>query len=281
MSGVIDYWCNPFTADFADRYYAQDEMRTLVDWWHMHERVRARTIPDFVAEMDQCGVAKAFIPTFKMRSYQKQVMMADVQIQDVLKYKEQFPDRFELLYGINPELKMTGVRELVTAVRDYGFIGAHLHTYGFGLPLNDRRYYPFYAKCVELDIPVVMQVGHSAEFMPSAMGRPILVDDIALDFPELRIVCSHTGWPWSEELVAVAWKHPNVYIGMAAHHPKYWDRKVVEFLQTRGRGKVLFGSDYPVVTYPESLPVIDQMEFKKDARAQLLWGTARRVFKLE
>ena len=83
---------------------------------------------------------------------------------------------------------MTGVRRLQESIGDGVFLGAHLHTYGFGMPVNDRKYYPFYAKCVELGIPVVMQVGHSAERMPSEMGRPLHIDDIALDFPELTIV---------------------------------------------------------------------------------------------
>ena len=64
---------------------------------------------------------------------------------------------------------------------------------------------------------------HSAEFMPSACGKPLLLDDIAIWFPELRLVGGHTGWPWTEELIAMAWKHPNVYIAVSGHSPQYWD----------------------------------------------------------
>jgi predicted TIM-barrel fold metal-dependent hydrolase len=175
---------------------------------------------------------------------------------------------------------MDGVRALEEAVRRQGFVGAHLHPYGFGLGLNDAAYYPFYAKCVELDVPLVVQVGHSAESMPSAAGRPLLLDDVALYFPELRIVAAHTGWPWVEELIALAWKHRNLFIGTSAHAPKYWDPALVRFLGSRGMGKVLFGTDYPVLRHGEALAQIEPLRLRDEARAWLLRETARKVFKL-
>jgi hypothetical protein len=116
--------------------------------------------------------------------------------------------------------------------------------------------------------------------MPSALGRPILLDDVALDFPELPIVGAHTGWPWAEELVALAWKHRNVYIGTSAHHPRYWDPALVRFANSRGRGKVLFGTDYPVVDYPDALAAIGELALKEEARELLIGGAARSIFKL-
>ena len=84
---------------------------------------------------------------------------------------------------------------------------------GFGIyPLTDRRYYPLYAECIDLDIPVCLQVGHTGPLCPSEPGRPIpYIDEVALEFPELRIVCGHIGYPWTTEMIAVATKHPNVY----------------------------------------------------------------------
>ena len=98
-------------------------------------------------------------------------------------------------------------------------------------PDQRAEWWPFYTKCAELDVPVVFQVGHSAEFMPSACGKPILLDDIAIWFPELKLVGGHTGWPWTEELISMAWKHPNVYIACSGHAPKYWDPKLVQVPQ--------------------------------------------------
>ena len=125
-----------------------------------------------------------------------------------------------------------------------------------------------------------MQVGHSAERMPSALGQPLLIDDIALDFPDLVIVGAHTGWPWVEELLALAWKHKNVYVGTSAHHPKYWDEKLVQFANSRGKGKVLYGTDYPVMNFADSLSAVKELNLKDSAHDLLIGGAARKIFKL-
>jgi predicted TIM-barrel fold metal-dependent hydrolase len=178
---------------------------------------------------------------------------------------------------------MEGIRTLERAVREYGFKAAHVHPFGFGIPINEREWWPFYAKCAELDIPIVFQVGHSAEFMPSKCGRPLLLDDIAIYFPELRLVGGHTGWPWTEELIALAWKHPNVFIAVSGHAPRYWDPKLVRFLDARRRGigKVMWGTDHPLILHEESLAQIDEMDLKPEARRALLHDTAVKVFKLD
>ena len=145
-----------------------------------------------------------------------------------------YPDRLVGLAGFNPLLKLESVRRVERAVKEFGFKGVYIHTYGFGIPLNDRLYYPLYAKCVELGIPVSMQVGHSAEHMPNELGRPIHLDIVALDFPELKLIGAHTGWPWTEEMISLAWKHENVYLGIDAHNPKYLEPTLIHFIKTRG-----------------------------------------------
>jgi hypothetical protein len=281
MIGVIDYWCNLFTPEGIRACFEdQEELREVFRWWRMEDRLKGHSPKEFLGLMDEAGVETVLVPAAKMRSFRTQRLIWDVAVRDVAELCEAAPDRIAGLYGIDPWSRMGGVRELEEAVRRQRFVGAHLHPYGFGLPLNAAAYYPFYAKCVELDVPLVVQVGHSAESMPSALGRPLLLDDVALYFPELRIVAAHTGWPWVEELVALAWKHPNVYIGTSAHAPRYWDPALVRFLSSRGVGKVLFGTDYPVLRHADALTQIDALSLKEDARAWLLRETARKVFRL-
>ena len=281
MSGVIDYWCNLFTPDgIRTCFIDQDELREVFEWWRMGDHLTGYPPREFLRLLDEAGVEMVLVPSSKMRSFRTQQLIWDVPVRTVAELREQAPDRIGGLYGINPWTRMDGVRELDDAVRRQGFVGAHLHPYGFGLPLNDAAYYPFYAKCVELDVPLVVQVGHSAESMPSAVGRPLLLDDVALYFPELRIVAAHTGWPWVEELIALAWKHRNVYIGTSAHAPKYWDPALVRFLSSRGMGKVLFGTDYPVLLHREALAQVDALGLRDEPRSWLLRETANKVFKL-
>ena len=110
----------------------------------------------------------------------------------------------------------TSLAEIELAVKKYNFKGVYIHIYGFDIPLHDRKMYPLYAKCAELDVPVSMQVGHVLESMPSEHGRPMYLDQIASDFPALRILGAHTGWPWVEELISVCYKRDNVWFGVDA-----------------------------------------------------------------
>jgi uncharacterized protein len=277
--GAVDYWCNLFTPEGIKQTFEDPaEVSDVVKWWGL--TFEGKTTEDFVTYMDDAGVDVAMVPSAKMASYQTQQLIWDVTEEQVIEVADAAPGRIVGLFGINPREGMAGVRRLERSVREGPFVGAHLHTYGFGIPVNHRRYYPFYAKCAELGVPVVMQVGHSAERMPSELGRPIHLDDIALDFPELTVVGAHTGWPWVEELIALAWKHRNVYIGTSAHHPKYWDPSLVRFANSRGRGKVLWGTDYPVMDYADALAAIDALPLKDAARDLVVSGAARSIFKL-
>lgn len=281
VSGAIDYWCNLFTPDGIRACFSdQEELREVFEWWRLLDHLEGHTLEAFLVRLDQAEVATVLVPAAKMWSFRTRKLIWDVPVSAVAELAEAAPDRVRGLYGIDPGRRMEGVRELEDAVRRQGFVGAHLHPYGFALPLNDAAYYPFYAKCVELDVPLVVQVGHSAEAMPSGVGRPLLLDDVALYFPELRIVAAHTGWPWVEELLAVAWKHRNVYVGTSAHAPRYWDPALVRFLRSRGKGKVMFGTDYPVLLHRDAIAQVDALGLEADARAWLLRETARKVFKL-
>jgi len=153
-----------------------------------------------------------------------------------------------------------------------------MHYYGFGVPLNGRDLWPFHAKCEGLGVPVMAQVGHSGERMQSELGRPIHIDDIALYFSELKFVASHTGWPWREELIAMSWKHQNVYIGTCAHNPKYYDEKLAQFMNSRGIGKVTWGTDYPILLQQECIDQAYQLGLKPEAEDALMGQTAEAVF---
>lgn len=278
---AIDYWCNPFTHETLRQFVEDQEVGHVIKWWGMEDRWQGKTVEEFVQMMDEAKVQIAMVPSLQMRSYQRKVMITDFSVEEIASVVNQEPQRLKGLYGINPFKKMDGVRELEIAVKEHGFIGAHLHTYGFSRAINDRDYWPYYAKCLELDVPVVMQVGHSAEAMPSDLARPVRLDDIALYFPDLRIVGAHTGWPWVEELIAMSWKHQHVYIGTSMHLPRYWDPSLVAFLNSRrGIGKVMFGSDYPGLQYGEALEQLDQLNLNDRARESLLKGTAEKVFKI-
>jgi predicted TIM-barrel fold metal-dependent hydrolase len=281
---AIDAWCNPFDERGIREIFLDNEevYFTMGEKWGRAHQMVPYTPDEFVARMDQAGVQSVCVPSLKQAYFRKRAMAVDIEHEHIATLAQAHPGRITGMAGIDPMSGMEGVRALERAVRDYGFRAAHVHPFGFGIPLNSREWWPFYTKAAELDVAVVFQTGHSAEFMPSACGKPILLDDIAIWFPELRLVGAHTGWPWVEELIAMAWKHPNVYIATSGHAPKYWDPKLVRFIDARNRGigKVMWGTDYPLILHEESLAQIADLGLKPQALAALLHDTAASVFRL-
>ncbi len=191
------------------------------------------------------------------------------------------PDRFVGLASVDLARPMDAVRELRRAVKQLGLRGLRILPWLWNLPPDDRRYYPLYAECVELGIPFCLQVGHTGPLCPSEPGRPIpYLDVVALDFPELVIVGGHIGWPWTSEMIALATKYPNVYIDTSAYKPSRYPRELVDYLRGHGKNKVLFGSNFPMLTPAECFAELDALALPEDARALFLGGNAQRVFGL-
>lgn len=281
MPGAIDIVINLHTPEMmalrAPREFLKEKIG--VD----HEARTGISIDSYMERMDRAEIEMAFITAAKSGPVGAPASHA-VPYEMVAEVVDKHPDRFRGLAGIDPNQGMDGVRALEHAVREMGFIGAHLYPHWFGLPPDDRKYYPFYAKCVELDIPIQMQVGHCLVYTPStplkSVGRPILLDTIACDFPELKLIGIHTGWPWVEEMISVAWKHKNVYIGSDAYAPKYWRPEFVHFIDSWGTKKVLFGTDFPIVDFERATREIGELDIKSEARENLLWRNTKSLYRL-
>src|SRR5512132_4232049 len=156
------------------------------------------------------------------------------------------PDRFIGIASVDLHRPMDAVRELRRRVKQDGFKGLRVLPWLWGLPPDDRRYYPLLAACCELDVTFCTQVGHAGPLRASAPGRPIPhLDNVALEFPELRIVGGHIGVPWLDEMISLATKYPNVYIDTSAYSCARYPAALVGYLRGHGRRNVLFGSDHP------------------------------------
>ncbi|MEE8246307.1 MAG: amidohydrolase family protein [Alphaproteobacteria bacterium] len=191
------------------------------------------------------------------------------------------PQRFAGLAAVDLHRPIDAVRELRRCVNELGFKGLRIVPWLWNLPPNDRRYYPLYLACVELDIPFCLQVGHTGPLRPSEPGRPIpYLDDVALDFPELRIVAGHIGYPWTAEMVALATKYPNVYIDTSAYTARRYPRELVEYLRAHGRAKVMFGSNYPMIRPVKCLEHLGDLGLDEETTRLFLGETAARVFGL-
>jgi predicted TIM-barrel fold metal-dependent hydrolase len=237
------------------------------------------SIDVMVRKMDEANVDRVFITQTKMWSHWNKWMYMDTTLEEVVQYTRAYPDRFVGLAGYNPFRIKDSLREVEVAVREHGFKGVYVHIYGFDIPLHDAKMYPLYAKCVELDVPVSMQVGHVLEAMPSEHARPMYLDRVACDFPDLKIIGAHTGWPWVEELISVCYKWENVWLGIDAWMPKYLKPEVIQFIGSRmGQDRCLWGTNG--LPWKESLDQVEQLGLKPEAKRKLLRDNAVALFKL-
>jgi len=242
------------------------------------------SLEEMIARMDAAGIERAFLIAAKVgRIGIPACYHVDYRL--VADAVQKHPDRFFGLAGLDPTEGMRGVRELERAVREYGFIGAHFYPHWYELPADHAKWYPFYTKCCELDVPVQLQVGQSMVYDPSyplrSVGRPITLDAVACDFPELKIIGIHVGIPCTDEMIAMAWKHANVFIGSDAHSPRYWPESFVRYIRSYGQDKVIFGTDFPVLDFARTMSEIDALGLPDGPKRKFLRDNAIRIYGLE
>jgi predicted TIM-barrel fold metal-dependent hydrolase len=201
--------------------------------------------------------------------------------ESVARHVHAHPNRFIGIASVNLRRPMDAVRELRRCVKDLGLRGLRILPWLWDLPPDDRRYYPLYAECVELGIPFCLQVGHTGPMCPSEPGRPIpYLDRVALDFPELVIVGGHIGYPWTNEMISLARKYPNVYIDTSAYKTRRYPKELVDYLRADGKKKVLFGSNYPMIMPADALADIDSLALSPEALTMFLHDNAARIFRI-
>jgi hypothetical protein len=236
-----------------------------------------------LAALDAAGISRALITGFDEASTSGTTFISNESVASVA---GRHPDRFIPFAGIDIMRGSEGARELERWIRERGFRGLSLRPFMTGLPADDRRYYPFYEKCVELGVPVSMHASANwTTCRPSDLGHPRHFDVVACDLPELKLVLSHAGYPWVLEACLLAWKHPNVYLELAAHRPKYftapgagWE-PLLRYGQTTIQDKILYGTGAFLIGRPPAELVAEMMEvpIKPEVRGKWMYGNAARL----
>jgi predicted TIM-barrel fold metal-dependent hydrolase len=185
--------------------------------------------------------------------------------------------------GVDPHKGEAAVRELEMAVRELGLRGLNLQCFEHRLAINDPRLYPLYRKCVELDVPVNIHCG--INFSTDCLmehGRPLLLDQVLVEVPGLRVVASPPGWPWVHELIGVAWRHPNLSIAVSAVRPKLLATPgsgyegLLQYGNTVLQDRILFGTSYPMQPIERAVQEVLQLPLKDSVRDKWLHGNAAR-----
>ncbi|MCC6305852.1 MAG: amidohydrolase [Rhodobacteraceae bacterium] len=200
-----------------------------------------------------------------------------------------YPGRFRIFVTMDPTDGMRGVREFERLVKEEGANGLRLSALYNGIVANDRRYYPLYAKAAELDVPVRIYASMNyANDRPYDLGHPRHLDDVAVDFPELRIVAGLAGWPWVNDMIGLLRRHPNLWVDTAAHHPRYfaqagsgWEQ-FMQFGNSLMQDKVMVGlSRYLFGTSFESLiDAYRALPLKEAVIEKWLYGNAARFHRI-
>ncbi len=200
----------------------------------------------------------------------------------IAKIRDDHPEFFKFAWaGADPHKKMNAVRKFERDIKELKLSGLYMNPWYNKMFANDRRYYPLYAKAVELNVPLSLHCISSMD-PTSTMdyGNPKYLDDIAVDFPELRIVARHPGFPWDKELVAVAYRQPNVYIEMSCINPKLLT-DLIPRLNDIVQDKVIFGSGFPWVTPKKAIEWVDRLGLKDEVKEKVLYKNAARFIGLE
>ena len=267
---IIDAW-----AQHSTLRHSQDPMfKSLRRWTGEEAPTHELPVGITVAKMDEAGVSKSLISAWVAPH---NVMISN---DEVANFVNQYPDRLIGVGSVNISKPVQAVAEIRRCVDELGFKGIRVLPWLWELPPTDRLFYPIYTACCDLGIPFCTQIGHTGPLMSSEVGRPIYLDRVALDFPELVIVGGHIGYPWTDEAIAVATKHVNVYIDTSAYTVKRYPPQLVEYMNSHGREKVLFGTNYPMITPAKALHGIEKLNMAPDAQQLFLGRNAQRVVRI-
>jgi len=268
---IVDAWMQHPTRRFLEQPFFESLRR-----WARQDEIPDVPLSMTLGAMDEAGVGLGLVAAW----WGPQGALIDND--EVASFVRQHPDRLVGVASVDLSRPMDAVRELRRCVRDLGFRALRIVPWLWGWPPDDRRYYPLYAECVELGVPFCLQVGHTGPLMSSETGRPIpYLENVALEFPELQIVAGHIGAPWTQEIISLATKFPNLYIDTSAYKATRYPPDFIEFMRGRGSKKVLFGTNYPMLTPSACLEGVGALGLSKEAEQLFLSGNAARVFKLE
>lgn len=251
---------------------------------HFGADYRTPTMPEIAAYYRQRRIG-AVVFTVDIESATGHPALSNEEIADVA---AEHSDVLLPFASIDPAKGRAGARTLRRLASEHGVRGLKFHPSLQNFAPNDGSAYPLLEVAQELGIPAMFHTGQTGigAGMPGGRGvklslsNPMLLDDVAVDFPDLTIIMAHPSFPWQDEALAVATHKPNVYIDLSGWSPKYFPEQLVRYANTLLQDKVLFGSDYPLITPDRWLRDFDKLDIKPHVRPKILKDNAVRALKL-
>ncbi len=194
------------------------------------------------------------------------------------------PDRFIASWDVDPNRGMDAIREVEQAVKQLGVKSVQVFPAGLTpqVPINDKKIYPLYAKCVELDVPIFVNAGVPGPRLPMACQDVALIDEVCWYFPDLKFVTRHGCEPWTDLAVKLLLKWPNLYYSTSAFAPKHYPKDIIDFANTRGADKILYAGYYPMgLTLDRIFTELPNVPFRDHVWAPFLRENALRLFEMK
>jgi predicted TIM-barrel fold metal-dependent hydrolase len=248
------------------------------------------TVEEMVADLEGAGIAGASLNTAMPGAaggpYSVGLQGTDEQAAEVLEITAAVvarnPGRFQLSVSLDPSGVMNAVRHLERAVREFGARSCLVFPSLVGLPPNHAAYFPVYAKCVELDVPIKLNAGIPGPIRFGELQRPIYLDEVCVAFPELRIAATHIGAPWTEEMAALLRKHRNLALITSGYAPSRVPAIIWEFARSSaGSTKLMWASDYPALSIDRATAEGWQAPLPDAGLEGYMGGNARAFFGID
>lgn len=248
-----------------------------------HKEVKPISLEQMLEGMDKAGVAKTVLCPINMETMVLNGLVGyKIPNELIAKAVSQYPDRFIGFACADPRKGYLAAKELELAVRELGLVGlGELLPSDVELYPNDELMYPLYEKALELEIPVIIHTGQI--FDPGTKlkySNPIFVDDVARDFPSLKLIISHFGWPWMEEAIAVVQRNTNVYFDISGWAPRYLPKLLIDYMDGPLSDKALFGTDFPLISWERAVSELRALPLKESTKEKVLGENAKRLLNL-
>ncbi len=277
---IIDLHCFPNTKELIA--CQQPYVDALTKYWN--RPWTAKTEDEVVKDFTDAGV-DAVLVALDLESTGTPPCSNDF----VSGMRKRHPKRIIHAWGaVDPFKGEAALQEARRAIRELGMLGFHFHPIGQRFAVNDRRFYPLFEVINELKVPVMIDVGTTGmgAGMPGGMGlkirhaHPSALDELAADFPNLTILAAHPGWPWVDEMIAVALHKGNVFWELSGWAPKYFPQQLKVDIRGRLKDKIMFGSDYPSMAYARVLREWDELGYADDIKERVFHKNAERILGL-
>jgi predicted TIM-barrel fold metal-dependent hydrolase len=274
---VLDAWVNLFPEGFGQAWTARAE-NASVETLFGEDLTTERTAGELLAAMDEAGVATGVL-TSGLGTHKSARRRGIHSAEDFLALAEANPGRFLVSATVDQVTRpLHNCRRIRELAQHESLVMVRVTPLVEQLELNHRLYYPVYATCAELGLPVSINVGIPGPQVRSRCQDPVLLEDVLIDFPELTVIGAHMGHPYEALLIQYMLKWPQLHLMTSAYLARYMDEALVRFMgSSRGRTRVWFASDHPVLPMGKALDAARALPLDEESMAEFLGASARRV----